>query len=241
MRVNPNQRALHALFKTYLDIVHVQKDETAQLYKASPATAAAGATQAESQEDVSQEGLSGPGLRGTETQTQTDDFVCGNLSKENIRAKEREFQVSRGFVCVSAGSPQPSIHLHQYVGGILFCLYFVLSCRGTKTLMVSINLLQAMAADKDLVTKLINSIAPKVIQMDKVKKGLLCQLFGGVSKSIAGKGNLRGDINILVVGDPSVSKSQLLGFVHKVAPRGIYTSGKGSSAVGLTAYVTKVC
>jgi DNA replication licensing factor MCM4 len=92
------------------------------------------------------------------------------------------------------------------------------------------------------------SIAPKVIQMDEVKEGLLCQLFGGVAKTpaaAAGGGGsrastIRGDINVLVVGDPSVSKSQLLGFVHLVAPRGVYTSGKGSSAVGLTAYVTKV-
>lgn len=77
--------------------------------------------------------------------------------------------------------------------------------------------------------------------MDDMKKGLLCMLFGGCSQE--GREDqtpLRSDINILLCGDPGTSKSQLLSCVHQIAPRGIYTSGKGSSAVGLTAYVSKV-
>ena len=53
-------------------------------------------------------------------------------------------------------------------------------------------------------------------------------------------GRVRGELNVLLVGDPGVSKSQILSYVHKIAQRGMYTSGRGSSAVGLTAYVTKV-
>lgn len=56
---------------------------------------------------------------------------------------------------------------------------------------------------------------------------------------LASGASFRGDINILLVGDPGTSKSQLLQYIHKLSPRGIYTSGRGSSAVGLTAYVAK--
>ena len=88
---------------------------------------------------------------------------------------------------------------------------------------------------------LVNSLAPNIWENEDVKKGLLLQLFGGVSKdfSSSGRGKFRGDINVLLVGDPSTAKSQLLQYVHNLAPRGIYTSGKGSSVVGLTAYITK--
>ncbi|KAI0822446.1 MCM-domain-containing protein [Trametes gibbosa] len=96
----------------------------------------------------------------------------------------------------------------------------------------------------DVYELLAQSLAPSIYAMDDVKKGILLQLFGGTNKSIARGGGgggprYRGDINVLLVGDPGVSKSQILQYVHKIAPRGVYTSGKGSSAVGLTAYVTR--
>lgn len=90
----------------------------------------------------------------------------------------------------------------------------------------------------DIYDVLKNAVAPSIYEMDDVKRGILCQLFGGTNKKFP-NGKLRGEIHILMVGDPGVSKSQLLKHVHHIAPRGIYTSGKGSSAVGLTAYVTR--
>ncbi|PPQ92538.1 hypothetical protein CVT25_010371 [Psilocybe cyanescens] len=96
----------------------------------------------------------------------------------------------------------------------------------------------------DVYEYLARSLAPSIWEMEDVKKGILLQLFGGTNKSVAkggGQGGprYRGDINVLLVGDPGVSKSQILHYVHKIAPRGVYASGKGSSAVGLTAYVTR--
>ncbi|XP_030944399.1 DNA replication licensing factor MCM4 [Quercus lobata] len=91
----------------------------------------------------------------------------------------------------------------------------------------------------DIYDRLTRSLAPNIWELDDVKKGLLCQLFGGNALKLASGASFRGDINILLVGDPGTSKSQLLQYIHKLSPRGIYTSGRGSSAVGLTAYVAK--
>ena len=94
---------------------------------------------------------------------------------------------------------------------------------------------------EDLVKVLCTSVAPSVHGEADVKKGLLCQLFGGATKKFAqsSRGRFRGELNILLCGDPSTAKSQLLQYVHKTSPRGIYVSGKGSSAVGLTAFITR--
>lgn len=86
---------------------------------------------------------------------------------------------------------------------------------------------------------LTNSIAPAIYGLSDIKKAILCQLFGGSVKFLPDGVKLRGDINVLLLGDPGTAKSQLLKFVEKAAPIGVYTSGKGSSAAGLTASVTR--
>ncbi|GAB2225111.1 hypothetical protein Droror1_Dr00005898 [Drosera rotundifolia] len=104
---------------------------------------------------------------------------------------------------------------------------------------VTVDKLKELSKEPDIYDRLTRSLAPNIWELDDVKKGLLCQLFGGNALKLATGANFRGDINILLVGDPGTSKSQLLQYIHKLSPRGIYTSGRGSSAVGLTAYVTK--
>jgi replicative DNA helicase Mcm len=96
-----------------------------------------------------------------------------------------------------------------------------------------------LAKDPMIHEKIIQSIAPSIYGYREIKEGIAYLLFGGVQKVLPDGMRIRGDINVLLVGDPGTAKSQILQYVARIAPRGIYTSGKGSTAAGLTAAVVK--
>jgi len=96
-----------------------------------------------------------------------------------------------------------------------------------------------MAADPEVYKRITKSIAPSIYGSEDIKKSIACLLFGGSRKRMPDGLTRRGDINVLLLGDPGTAKSQLLKFVERTAPVAVYTSGKGSSAAGLTASVMR--
>eukprot|EP01113_Clastostelium_recurvatum_P038207 TRINITY_DN5686_c0_g2_i1.p1 TRINITY_DN5686_c0_g2~~TRINITY_DN5686_c0_g2_i1.p1 ORF type:complete len:632 (-),score=77.06 TRINITY_DN5686_c0_g2_i1:360-2255(-) len=96
-----------------------------------------------------------------------------------------------------------------------------------------------LARKPNLYDYIARNIAPAIFGHEDIKKAIACQLFGGSAKMLPDRMKLRGDINLLLLGDPGTAKSQLLKFVEKAAPIAVYTSGKGSSAAGLTASVVR--
>jgi DNA replication licensing factor MCM4 len=164
VRINPRQRTIKSLFKTYVDVLHIQKVDKKRL-----------------------------GIDVSTLDQEVSEEVAADVQESRKVSEEEEQKI------------------------------------------------KDTAARRDVYELLSRSLAPSIYEMDDVKKGILLQLFGGTNKTFekGGSPRYRGDINVLLCGDPSTSKSQLLQYVHKIAPRGVYTSGKGSSAVGLTAYVTR--
>ncbi|KAK2750629.1 hypothetical protein FQN57_002700 [Myotisia sp. PD_48] len=164
VRVNPRQRSTKSLFKTYVDVLHVQKIDKKKL-----------------------------GIDASTVEQELSEQIAGEVDQVRKITQEEEEKI------------------------------------------------KATAVRPDIYELLARSLAPSIYEMEDVKKGILLQLFGGTNKTFekGGSPRYRGDINVLLCGDPSTSKSQILQYVHKIAPRGVYTSGKGSSAVGLTAYVTR--
>jgi DNA replication licensing factor MCM4 len=164
VRVNPRQRVIKSLFKTYVDVLHIKKVDKRRL-----------------------------GTDVTTVEQEIAEQVAGSTEQVRKVSAEEEAKI------------------------------------------------RETSQRADIYELLSRSLAPSIYELDDVKKGILLQLFGGTNKTFAkgGSPRYRGDVNILLCGDPSTAKSQLLQYVHKIAPRGVYTSGKGSSAVGLTAYVTR--
>jgi len=95
-----------------------------------------------------------------------------------------------------------------------------------------------LARDPWIHQKIINSIAPSIYGYDHIKEAIMYLLFGGVSKNLPDI-TIRGEMNALLIGDPGTAKSQLLQYVSRIAPRGLYTSGRGTTAAGLTAAVIR--
>ncbi|VEL36793.1 unnamed protein product [Protopolystoma xenopodis] len=107
-----------------------------------------------------------------------------------------------------------------------------------------VKMILKMSKDENISARIFSSIAPSIYGHDDIKRGIALALFGGESKN-PGKfiplriHKVRGDINVLLCGDPGTAKSQFLKYVEQLAPRSVFTTGQGASAVGLTAYVTR--
>ena len=165
VRIANKQRNLRSVFKTYIDVIHVEKDD--------PNDSASFL-----QSKISREAA------GTAGEAEEDDTVATYTEREEQAFKE-------------------------------------------------------IAESPDIYARLVKSLAPSIWELDDVKRGILCQLFSGTRKGLQTGERLRSEVNVLLCGDPGTSKSQLMSYVHKLSPRGIYTSGRGSSSVGLTAYVAR--
>ena len=99
--------------------------------------------------------------------------------------------------------------------------------------------IKTLSRDRDIVDKIIASMAPSIYGHTDIKTAAALSMFGGVSKEAQGQHKIRGDINILLLGDPGTAKSQVLKYIEKTSHRAVFATGQGASAVGLTASVRR--
>jgi len=102
-----------------------------------------------------------------------------------------------------------------------------------------VRAIMALSKDERIGERIMASIAPSIFGHEDIKRGLALTLFGGMAKDKQDKHRVRGDLNILLCGDPGTAKSQFLKYTERIAPRAVFTTGQGASAVGLTAYVQR--
>merc|ERR1739838_805347 len=102
-----------------------------------------------------------------------------------------------------------------------------------------IKAITQLSKDERIGERIVASMGPSIYGHDDIKRAIALSLFGGETKNPGQKHRVRGDINVLACGDPGTAKSQFLKYVEKIAPRAVFTTGQGASAVGLTAYVQR--
>lgn len=101
------------------------------------------------------------------------------------------------------------------------------------------KIIKALSNSDDIYHKLINSFAPHIRGQEIIKESILLLMVGSTQRQLQDGSKIRGDINVFLVGDPGTAKSEMLKFCARIAPRGLYTSGRGSTAAGLTAAVVR--
>ena len=183
--------------------------------------------------DVSQLGLPGVKPQSVKESARGSELSSGVTGLKSLGVRDLTYKLAFGACHVASmvnkagGNEQLEVDLNDQE-------VFLTSLSDAEVLQ-----LKEMVKDEHIYDKLVNSIAPAVFGHGVIRKGILLQLLGGVHKQTVDGINLRGDINICIVGDPSTSKSQFLKYVCGFSPRAVYTSGKASSAAGLTAAVVK--
>ncbi|MDP6458623.1 MAG: minichromosome maintenance protein MCM [Candidatus Bathyarchaeota archaeon] len=181
-------------------------------------------------------------------QERPEELPAGQLPRQvNVDVKDDIVDVARPGDRVSITGVLNLIR-KQTRGGALRVFDFTLEANNVDVSGREMELLELTEEDEEEIReiaqdpwvhrRLLQSIAPSIFGLDEIKESILYLLFNGVSKNLPDV-RIRGDINVLLVGDPGTGKSQLLMYASKVAPRGLMTTGRGSTAAGLTAAVVK--